>query len=132
MYYSHKGDSKEQDQEGKTILVVEDDDNIGPMLIEALTEETSYRAMLVSDGLQALQVARLIKPNLFITDYRLPHMTGLELYDRLHLTNEMANTPAIIMSARLPEEEVKKRRLIGIHKPFDLDELLDTVERLLK
>jgi CheY-like chemotaxis protein len=89
-----------------------DDDSIGPLLVEALSEETPYKALLVTDGCQALRVASDIKPCLFITDYRLPRMNGIELYDRLHLAKELADTPAIIMSAYLPDEEVAKRKLV--------------------
>jgi DNA-binding response OmpR family regulator len=116
----------------KMILVVEDDDSIGSMLVEALSQETPYKAMLVTDGFQALQAAHSIRPSLFITDYRLPRMDGIELYDKLRSIKELANTPAIIMSAFLPEEEVRKRQLVSLNKPFDLDELLDTIERVLK
>lgn len=115
----------------KTILVVEDDASIGTLLVQALAQETPYSAMLVTDGIQALNVARSIKPCLFITDYWLPHINGLELYDRLQATKELADTPAIIMSAYLPEQEVRKRKLIGLNKPFDLDEFLEVVEKLL-
>ena len=115
----------------KTILVVEDDTSIGTLLMETLALETSYSAMLVTDGIQALQVARSIKPCLFITDYWLPRINGLELYDRLQATKELADTPTIIMSAYLPEQEIKKRNLIGLNKPFDLDEFLAMVEKLL-
>jgi DNA-binding response OmpR family regulator len=116
----------------KWILVVEDDDSIGSMLVEALSQETPYKAMLVTDGFQALQAAHSVIPSLFITDYRLPRMDGIELYDKLHSIKELASTPAIIMSAFLPEEEVKKRQLVSLHKPFDLDEFLDAVECVLK
>lgn len=115
----------------KTILVVEDDDDIGSMVVEALSLETPYHALLVNDGLEALQVAHAVKPCLFITDYRLPYMNGIELYDRLHATKELAETPAIIMSAQLPIDEVRRRQLAGLHKPFELDDLLDVVRTLL-
>jgi DNA-binding response OmpR family regulator len=115
----------------KTILVVEDDDGIGSLLVEALSQETPYKALLVTDGWQALRVIHDVKPCLFITDYRLPLMNGIELYDRLRSTQALADTPTIIMSAYLPEEEVAKRKLISLRKPFDLDDLLDTVEKLL-
>lgn len=124
--------STEQDQQVKTILLVEDDDSIGALLVEALAQETPYQALLVTDGLQALQVVHKVKPCLFITDYRLPHMNGIELYDRLRATKELENTPAIIMSAYLPYEEVKKRNLVSLNKPFELDEFLDTIENLLQ
>lgn len=115
----------------KTILVVEDDDGIGSLLVEALSQETPYRALLVTDGWQALRVIHDVKPCLFITDYRLPLMNGIELYDRLRSTQTLADTPTIIMSAYLPEEEVARRKLISLRKPFELDELLNTVEKLL-
>ncbi len=120
------------DRNNPVILVVEDDDSIGSLLVEALTQETPYQALLVTDGLQALRLANTVKPCLLITDYRLPHMDGIELYDRLHSTQEHANTPAIIMSACLPPEtEVRKRNLVSLNKPFELDDFLNTVEKLL-
>lgn len=114
-----------------TILVVEDDDSIGSVLVEALSMETSYDALLVCDGFQALNALRSLKPLLVITDYRLPHMDGLELYDRVHAMTETANVPTIIMSAYMPEDEVRKRHLCSLHKPFELDDLLNLIERLL-
>jgi DNA-binding response OmpR family regulator len=114
-----------------TILVVEDDDSIGSVLVEALSMETSYDALLVCDGFQALNALRSLKPLLVITDYRLPHMDGLELYDRVHAMTETANVPTIIMSAYMPEDEVRKRHLCSLHKPFELDDLLNLIEQLL-
>ena len=113
------------------ILVIEDDDSIGTFLVEALSQETPYKAMLVTDGFQALQLVRIVKPSLVITDYRLPNMNGLELYDMLKSMHPLKDTPTIIMSAHLPMQEVRKRNLVGLNKPFELDDLLNTVERLL-
>ena len=113
------------------ILVIEDDDSIGTFLVEALSQETPYKAMLVTDGFQALQLVRIVKPSLVITDYRLPNMNGLELYDMLKSMQPLKDMPTIIMSAHLPMQEVRKRNLVGLNKPFELDDLLNTVERLL-
>jgi DNA-binding response OmpR family regulator len=115
----------------KIILVVEDDDNIGSMLLETLSQETPYKPVLVNDGFEALEAVRSTKPDLFITDYRLPNMNGIELYDRLRHTRNFDNTPTIIMSAYLPVDEVRKRRLIGLSKPFEIDEFLETIEKLI-
>jgi|SRR5947209_20619806 len=115
----------------KVILVVEDDDNIGTFLVEALSQETPYKAVLVTDGFAALKAVHDIKPALFITDYRLPAMDGIELCDRLHILQGLENTPIIIMSAYLPQEEIKKRNLISLSKPFELDDLLNAINRLL-
>ncbi len=117
------------DNKQKTILVIEDDDSIGALLVEILSQETTYDTVLVPDGLQALKLFHAVKPCLVITDYRLPYMDGIEFYDCLHA--QSADTPTIIMSAYLPEEEIRKRSLVGLNKPFELDELLDIVEDLL-
>ncbi|EFH87498.1 response regulator [Ktedonobacter racemifer] len=122
-----------QSAEDKTILIVEDDDYIGSMLVEALRQETPYRPLLVNDGMQALTLVKQVKPCLIITDYRLPLMNGIELYDRLHTLNELAETPTIMMSAYLPpQEEMRKRNLVALNKPFELDEFLDKVDSLLQ
>ncbi len=115
----------------KTILVVEDDEGVGAFLVQAISQETPYQALLVTDGFQALKVVQNVKPDLFILDYQLPNMNGIELFDHLHAMEELAGLPAIIMSARLPKQEIEKRQLIGMHKPLELDELLLTIEELL-
>lgn len=119
------------DKNKPVILVIEDDDSIGTFLVEALSQETPYKAILVTDGFQALQLVHTVKPCLVITDYRLPNMNGLELYDLLKSMQSLKDTPAILMSAHLPVQEVQKRNLVGLNKPFELDDLLNTVERLL-
>ena len=115
----------------KTILVVEDDNSIGDLLVDVLSQETPYEAVLVTDGFQALNAVTTMKPSLFITDYRLPYMDGIELYDRLHAKKEFEDVPVLLISAYLPIREIRKRKLTSMSKPFELDDLLDTVERLL-
>lgn len=121
----------EKDTPIKTVLVVEDDTGIGTFLVQAILQETHYHALLVSDGFQALKAVTSIKPDLFILDYQLPRMNGIELYDHLHSTKSLEHIPALIISARLPKQEIEKRKLISMSKPLELDEFLQTVERLL-
>lgn len=115
----------------KMILLVEDDANIGEVLTQAINQETPYTALLVPDGLEALQAIKEIKPSLFILDYQLPYMNGIDLYDKLHAIEALVHVPAIMMSARLPQQELDKRQMLGMNKPIDLDEFLQTIEELL-
>ncbi len=115
----------------KITLIVEDDASIGEVLVYAISQATPYKAISALDGFEALEIIKGVKPDLFILDYQLPKMTGIELYDLLQTTQELAHIPTIIMSANLPEAAIRQRKLIGIKKPFELDELLDTIEKLI-
>lgn len=115
----------------KTILVVEDDEAIGDFIVEALKQETEHQALLATDGASALEVAKNLKPNLLLLDHRLPDMNGIELYDRLHMIEGFGEIPAIIMSASLPRYKLEQRKLTRIEKPFELGDLLRTIEELL-
>src|SRR6266566_4443374 len=95
----------------KSILVVEDDSDIGLFLIQAISQETPHQALLVTDGFQALN--------------------GIELYDKIHATKGLEHIPTIMISAQLPKRELQKRAIHSLHKPLELDEFLRLIECLL-
>ena len=131
MTQSDEQTSKQAHAQVKTILIVEDDIYIGEVLVQAITQETSFLAILVQSGDEALNTVKGIKPNLFILDYQLPRMNGIELYDELHANKELEHVPALMISAQLPIKELKKRNIKGMNKPLDLDEFLQTIEQFL-
>ena len=72
-----------QSPRSSTILIVEDDADIGKFLQQLIEEETPYNSAILANGLQALEKAPQIHPCLLLLDYRLPGINGIELYDRL-------------------------------------------------
>ena len=113
------------------ILVVEADAEIGSFLLEAFAQKASYQMVLLTHSLPALQVAEEIKPDLFILNYDLPQANGVELYDRLHAVKGLEDVPAIMVSAYLPEQELKRRKIVGIKTPVEVDEFLDVIQKAL-
>ncbi|HLZ59827.1 MAG TPA: response regulator [Ktedonosporobacter sp.] len=111
--------------------MVEDDADIGFFLEQSIVQETFHQPLLVTSGFQALQAIHGIIPDLLLLDYQLPGMNGLELYDSLHAMKGLEEVPAIMMSARLPRQELALRNIVGMSKPLDLDELLETIEQLV-
>jgi len=116
----------------KTVFIVEDDEAIGDLLVQAIEQETSYHAVLASDGFQALKMLRTVKPDLILLDYSLPGMNGLELYDTIHTVKALKHLPVLIVSAETAriQKEIKARQLSQLQKPFDLANLLQAIERL--
>ena len=125
--------SGESQATAKTILLVEDDPNIGLFLVEAIAQETPYRAIVASDGHAALKLVRHFAPCLFILDYGLPGMNGIELYDRLQINQELAAIPAILITANryVPQKQIQQSQLIVFMKPFELEAFLATIGTLL-
>jgi CheY-like chemotaxis protein len=123
--------ARSENTASKSILIVEDNPAIGELLVLVIAGETAYRPRLVVSGQEALRAIQEVRPALFLLNYQLPDMTGLELYDQLHARKELAAVPAIVMSANLPYQELNKRHLLDVAKPFDLDALLEKIEHVL-
>ena len=115
----------------KSILIVEDDAGIREILGEILQEETIHQVFFAEDGETALNMLQTTTPKLFLLDYKLPGMTGLELVDHLRRICGYEQTPMVLMSASLFGKDISKYHLRYIQKPFDLDQLLQLVEETL-
>ena len=120
------------------ILVIEDDEDTREMLTVCIESETTCRVMALSGAeevLKCLQEIKEAKPRLFIIDFHLLTLTGLELYDSLHALREFAHVPAIIITATTLNLELERgvveRNLKLLIKTFDIDELIGSIERML-
>jgi CheY-like chemotaxis protein len=121
----------EQKQQGKKkILIVEDDQEVARLYLELLQHETNCVVTLANEPLQALNIVERFKPDLFILDYRLPHMDGVELYKKLHTIKGLENVPALVITGISLDREGKERGIIRMQKPFDTDILLQTIENI--
>ena len=107
-----------------SILIVEDDENVGEFLQQAIDEYTPYQSTVVYDGFDALETAVKMEPCLLLLDYKLPGLNGLEIYDHLQRMEETRGVPAIMMSASLPVEELQQRGIYQLRKPMDIGNVI--------
>jgi DNA-binding response OmpR family regulator len=117
----------------RIVLVVEDDTPIGELLADVINDEEGYRAIHMTRPTDALHAMEQIKPDLLVLDVGLPGMSGLELYDRLHLDERLRSVPVMFETAVSTEHgaEFRRRGIRNVlHKPFDLDELIESVKEL--
>jgi DNA-binding response OmpR family regulator len=116
----------------KLILIVEDDEDIGFLLVQIIHQQTVHRAIHHINASEALNAITKLTPHLFILDYSLPDMNGLELHDWLQSIDRLKHSQTVLMSARNPpSEEIRKRGILLIRKPFAVTKLLETIETLL-
>ncbi len=114
-----------------SILIAEDDENIGEFLQQAIDEYTPYQTTVVHDGFDALERATQIKPCLLLLDYKLPGLNGLEIYDHLQSLEETRGVPTIMMSASLPVEELQQRGIYRLRKPMDTGNVIRMITHAL-
>jgi two-component system response regulator (stage 0 sporulation protein F) len=116
----------------QTILLVEDDADIGEFIAQALTDETPYTVLHVVDGTRALEAVASVKPALLLLDYQLPGMNGIELHDRMHEIKGFEDIPTLLISANVPaRKDIQQRQIAFLKKPFDLNDLFKAIEKLL-
>ena len=115
----------------KSILIVEDDPGIRDTLEEVFEGETIHQVLLAEDGETALEILQTATPTLFLLDYKLPGMNGLELTKCIRGIKGYERTPVFLMSANIFQEDLSKFQLKYVRKPFELDELLQLVEEAL-
>lgn len=114
------------------IIIVEDNEEIGGLLVDFLEAE-GYDTYLAVTGEEALEVYALEGGKLVILDIMLPGIDGFVVCSKIR---ERANTPIIIVSAKDSKEDKLNGLLLGaddyIEKPYDIDILLAKVKGIFK
>jgi two-component system cell cycle response regulator CpdR len=112
----------------RRILVVEDDDDIRRFNAEALIG-SGYHVEAAVDGAQGWEALNASPYDLLITDNHMPKLTGVELIKKL---NDARIPVRVILASGVPPAEESELRLAAtLPKPFTLDELLETVKKVL-
>ena len=114
------------------LLIVDDDENHREILKMTIEEETDFRPVTASTGEQALRIVCRIRPTICILDYRLPDMSGLELYDRLQELVGEKELPALLVSASQLNIDTGSRPILIREKPFEIEVLILSLYQLLK
>lgn len=117
---------------GKSILVVEDEENLLETLRYRLTRE-GYQVVTARDGERAIEAARSSPPDLILLDIMLPKLDGLEV---CRILRKEMSVPILMLTAKV--EEVDK--VVGLEmgaddyvtKPFSMRELLARIRALLR
>ncbi len=116
----------------KTILTVDDKENVRTLIREYLTEE-GFRVVTADNGQTALYVARQEKPDLILLDMMMPEMDGTSF---IRAFRKESDTPIIVLTAKLEESDKVLGLELGaddyITKPFSMRELLARVHAVLR
>jgi DNA-binding response OmpR family regulator len=116
----------------KKVLIIEDEAHIAEGLKLNLSLQ-GYEVKISVDGVTGLQEWKSWRPDLIVLDIMLPGIDGLSVLQNIRLADEQV--PILILSAKGAPEDIIKGFSYGVDdylaKPFNLEEFLLRVERLL-
>ena len=116
----------------RTILVVDDSESLR-IMVKSYLEQEGFRVVTANNGRDAIFVARDEKPDLILLDIMMPELGGYE-FMRIH--SKEADTPIILLTARLEENDKVLGLELGaddyVTKPFSPRELTARVRAVLR
>ena len=118
----------------KKVIVADDETHI-LQVVSMKLQNAGYDVLTAVDGEEALELCTSEEPDLLITDYQMPVMTGLELCKQLRASETTRDIPTIMLTARGFDIDPGQMEEAGIAtvlaKPFSPRELLGKVDELL-
>ena len=105
----------------KRALVVDDEIHIVQVVAIKL-RNNGFEVTTAENGAIALDLAKKIKPDIVVTDYQMPVMTGLELIENLRQDAATADIPVVMLTARgfaIEDEKLRSKSVLFLDPPGD-------------
>jgi two-component system cell cycle response regulator DivK len=118
----------------KRILIVEDNE-LNMKLFNDLLEAHGYETVQTRSGVEAVELARLHKPDLILMDIQLPEVSGLQVTQWIKGDEDLRHIPVIAITGFAMKKDEEKIRQGGcesyLAKPFSIETFLGTVRNYL-
>ena len=119
---------------GKRVLVVDDEVHIVHVVAIKL-RNNGYEVISADNGAEAYELACKEKPDIIVTDYQMPVMSGMQLVEKLRQCDKTNDIPVIMLTARsfaISKEQQEDLKISScLSKPFSPKELLGNIEDVL-
>jgi PAS domain S-box-containing protein len=115
---------------GRRVVLVEDDESVGEG-IRALLIDEGFDVLLVTRGGEAVEAIERFAPEVVLLDVNLPDVSGLDIYEEV--SRRWPELPVIFSTGHADAralDEVRRRDVPSIMKPYDIEELLEIMSRV--
>ncbi len=124
------------DQKDNTRVLIVDDNEKNLKILSVILRKTSYQVSEARDGLQAIEIANKIVPDIILLDVMMPELNGYETCERIKADARTKDAPIIFISANIATEDVLKGFEAGgadyVTKPFNSAILLAKIKTHLE
>jgi excisionase family DNA binding protein len=120
----------------RKVLLVDDDVELVDLMNRVLEEDGRFEVRIASNGFDAGMMVKEYRPDIIVLDVMLPDINGKEVCHRVRADNTLEDVRILCISGMIEEDKIQELRLSGadefLHKPFDIEELIDRMCGLLE
>ncbi|MHC5162581.1 MAG: response regulator [Planctomycetota bacterium] len=121
--------------DNKKALVVDDEFHI-VQVVSIKLKNNGFDVITAENGSDGYELAVQALPDIIISDYQMPVMSGVEMIEKLRQNPDTANIPVIMLTARgfaIEDDQKEQLRVSAcLSKPFSPREVLATIEEVLR
>jgi excisionase family DNA binding protein len=120
----------------RKVLIVDDDEELVELLSDVFAKDGRFDIRTANNGFDAGMLVREFRPDLVILDVMLPDINGKEVCQRVRSDESLEAVKIICISGMVEQDKIAELREAGandfMHKPFNVDRLLDRACDLLE
>lgn len=113
-------------------VMIVDDDRTTVKLLQTLLELDGFEVSIAGRGGEVMDLANQVQPDIFLMDYHLTDIDGVEILRELRASDTFANTPIVMTSGLdVKEEVIEAGANEFLVKPFEPEDLPGLFNRLI-
>ena len=120
----------------RKVLLVDDDAELVEVMNKFLDEDGRFEVRIASNGFDAGMMVKEYRPDIIVLDVMLPDINGKEVCHRVRADTTLEDVRILCISGMIEEDKIQELRLAGadkfLHKPFDVEKLIDEMCALLE
>ena len=120
----------------RKVLLVDDDVELVELMTKVLEEDGRFEVRIANNGFDAGMMVKEYRPDMIVLDVMLPDINGKEVCHRVRADTSLEDVRILCISGMIEEDKIQELRLSGaddfLHKPFDIEELIDRMCGLLE
>ncbi len=120
----------------RKVLLVDDDAELVELMNKVLEEDGRFEVRIASNGFDAGMMVKEYRPDLIVLDVMLPDINGKEVCHRVRSDSSLEDVRILCISGMIEEDKIQELKLSGaddfLHKPFDIEELVERMCSLLE
>jgi excisionase family DNA binding protein len=120
----------------RKVLLVDDDVELVELMSKVLEEDGRFEVRIANNGFDAGMMVKEYRPDLIVLDVMLPDINGKEVCHRVRADNTLEDVRILCISGMIEDDKIQELKLSGaddfLHKPFDIEELIDRMCGLME